>query len=112
MELLEVLGGVVRQHPQKSYAGMKKYLQQEWYFIQRINQIIGDSFRSVEEALQNSFLPSLFQGAMDKVPTREITRLPGYQAGMAIPNQKITWEYWTTSCVVIVHMFEALQGRT
>ena len=62
---VKVLAGVAHRHLQKSYAAIQKPLQKEWDFIQSNTPDIGEAFCSMEEALQNSLLPTLFQGATD-----------------------------------------------
>ena len=41
---LEILAGVAQKHPQSAYAGLKKSLQQEWSFVQRVTPGVGDAF--------------------------------------------------------------------
>ena len=69
---MEVLDGVAFQNPQTAYDGLQKYLQQEWYFVQRVIPNTREALQPMEEALENSFLPALFQRAMDEVPKRGI----------------------------------------
>ena len=38
------LAGVVRPHPHTTYAGLQKYLQQEWALVQRVTPDIGMAF--------------------------------------------------------------------
>ena len=56
---MEVMDGVARRHPKIAYAGLKKYLQQEWAFvqIQSVAPGVGEAFHLVKEALHSSFLP-------------------------------------------------------
>ena len=63
MDSVEVMAGLVHQHPQKSYAGLKISLQQECDFVQCVTPGIREAFRPVEEALHISFLPAHFCGA-------------------------------------------------
>ena len=102
---MEVFAGVARRHPQSVYAGLHNSLQQEWYCVHSITL--------VEEILEKSFLPDLFQGDMAKVPTRGITCLTVNQAGLVVPNPNLSaWENWTALYVVTGHLVAALQGRT
>ena len=41
---VSTLAGVVRRHPQTTYAGLQKYLQQEWALVQRVTPDIGMAF--------------------------------------------------------------------
>ena len=59
--------GVTRPHPQTSYSGLQKSLQQEWAFVQRVTPDTGIAFQVVEDALQDIFLLDLFQGAMVQI---------------------------------------------
>ena len=68
-DLLEILEGVVCRHPHTEYAGRKKYFQKECAFTYRDTPDIGEALCSVEEAIQNSFLLSILQGATTKVLT-------------------------------------------
>ena len=61
-ELVNVLAGVAHKHPQYSYAGLQKSLQQEWDFVQRVTPGLGEAFVPVEEALREIFFPALFRG--------------------------------------------------
>ena len=64
-ELVKNLAGVARKHPQSAYAGLKKSLQQEWAFVQRVTPGIGEEFGPVEEEIAKVFLPALFEGVRD-----------------------------------------------
>ena len=82
-ESIATLAGVALKHPQSAYAGLQKSLQQEWDFMHRLTPGVGAAFAPVEEALWEVFLPALFQGLMEGLPTRENTRLTMKQAGLA-----------------------------
>ena len=58
---MRTLAGVYRKHPQSPYARLQNSLQQEWVFVQRVTPGIGDAFVPVEEALQETLFPALFQ---------------------------------------------------
>ena len=67
----------------------------------------------MEKALENSFLLTLFQGDMSKVPTRGIIHLTVQKPGLEIPKPTmLAWENWTYSCVITGHLVVALQGTT
>ena len=80
------LAGVARWHLQTAYAGLQKSLQQEWDFAQHITPDIGMDFQSVEDKLQDTFLPALFQGATSQIPGRAITGLPVKKTGFPSPT--------------------------
>ena len=84
----ENLSGVTFKHPQSSYAGLQKSLQQEWVFVQRVTLDIRDAFGPVEQALRDAFIPALLQGLGEGTPGRGVTRLPVKQAGLALPYPK------------------------
>ena len=112
-ELIATLAGVALKHPQSAYAGLQKSLQQEWAFVQRVTPGVGAAFSPVEEALREVFLPALFRELTEGLPTRENTRLPIKQAGLAIPDPVLTApENWTASCVITGHLVAALRGQT
>ena len=52
--------------------------------MQRVTPGVGAAFGPVEEALQEVFVPALFQGLTEEIPTRENSCLPVKQAGLAI----------------------------
>ena len=110
---IATLAGVALKHPQSAYAGLQKFLQQEWDFVQRLTPGVGAAIAPVEEALREVFLPALFQGLTEGLQTRENTRLPVKQAGLAIPDLVLTApENWTASCVITGHLVSALRGQT
>ena len=74
-ESVGTLAGVARKHPRSAYARLKKSLQQEWEFVQRVTLGIGDAFSPLEKALWETFLPALFEGLGDGAPGIGVTRL-------------------------------------
>ena len=80
--------------------------------MQRVTPDIRDSFGSVEQALKEAFITSLFHGLGEGTLGREVTRLPAKQAGLALPDPKKTApENWTDSCVITGHFVAALRGQ-
>ena len=77
-ESIATLAGVDIKHPQSAYAGLHKALQQEWDFVQRVTPGVGAAFSPVEESLQEVFVPDLFQGLTEGLPTRY---MPKFQIG-------------------------------
>ena len=69
-ESVRTLAGVARKHPQSAYAGLKKSLQQEWAFVQRVTPGISNALGPVEEDIAKVFLPALFEGVGDGAPGR------------------------------------------
>ena len=111
-ESVNVLAGVAHKHLQSVYVGLKNSLQQEWAFVQRLTPGVGGAFGPVEEALQEIFFPAFFQGLLERLPTRENTRLPVKQAGLALPDLVETApENWTAYCVIIGHLVAAIRGK-
>ena len=111
-ESMETLARVSRNHPQSSYAGLQKSLQQEWAFVQRVTPGINNAFGLVEKALRETFVPELSEVMGDGVLERGFTRLPIKQAGLALPDPTQTAsENWTASCVITVHLVAALRGQ-
>ena len=109
---VRILAGVANKHPQSAYAGLQKSLQQEWAFVQRVTPGIGDAFGPVEEEIETTFLPALFEGVGDGYPGRAITRLPVKQAGLALPDPTRTApDNCQVSCVITGHLVSALRGQ-
>ena len=75
---------VVCKHPQSAYTGLKKSLQQEWEFVQRVTRGIRYTFSPVEEALWETFFPAFFQGLGEGTPGRGVTSIPAKQAVLAL----------------------------
>ena len=112
-ELVAILEGFALKQLQSAYAGLKKSLQQEWAFVQRVTPGVGAGFGPVKEALREVFVPAIFRGLTEGLPTRENTCLPVKQAGLAIPDPvKTAHENWTESCVITGHLIAALRGQT
>ena len=111
-EFVTILSRVAHKHPQSAYAGLKKALQQEWAFVQRVTPVVGDSFGPVEEALKETFVTAFFKGLQEGVPEQRVTRLPVKQAGLSLTNPtQTTPENWTASCVITGHLVAALRGQ-
>ena len=111
-ESVHVLAGVAHKHPQSAYSGLQKSLQQEWDFVQRVTPGVGAAFGPVEEAFREVFVPALFRGLLEGLPTRENTCLLVKQAGLDLPDPvKTAPENWTASCVIIGHLVAALRGQ-
>ena len=54
--------------------------------MQRVTPGVGTAFGPVEETLREVFVPDLFRGLSEGLPTQENTRLPVNQAGLALPD--------------------------
>ena len=61
-ESVTILVWVAQKHPQSSYEGLQKSLQQEWDFVKRVTPVVEESFGPVEEAVKDTFVPALFEG--------------------------------------------------
>ena len=71
---------------------------------------IGDDFGPVEEAIRDSFLPSLFQGVGEGSPGQGLTQISVKQSGMSLPDLKKTGsEKWTVSCVITGYLITELR---
>ena len=90
MDLVEVLARLELQHLQTDYDGLQKSFHQEWDFIQRVTPNIGEAFCLVDQALEKSFLPALFQGSMVGVLTQGINLLTVDQAQLTIPKPTLS----------------------
>ena len=93
------------------YAGLKKSLQQEWYFVQRSTQGLGDDFRTTKKALWEEFLPTLFLGVETTIPGLAITGFQFKQSGLTVLGPTLTVQgSWMAPCVAIGHIVTALYG--
>ena len=64
------------------------------------------------EALQDTFLPALFQGLGEEAPGRGVTCLLVKQAGLDLLDpMKTAPENWTASCVITGHLVAALRSQ-
>ena len=69
--------------------------------MQRVTPGIKDDFVPLEEELQETFLPALFQDLGEVEPGRRVTRLTVKQVGLALPDpEHNATENWTASCVI------------
>ena len=59
-------------------------------FLQRVTPSIVDAFVPEEKALQDTFLPAIFEGLREVAPERGVTCLPVKQAGLALPYPTLT----------------------
>ena len=104
------LAGVERRHLQTVFASLKKPLQQEWAFVQRVSPDIGMAFQAVECAFPDILLLALFQVAMFYIPGREITGIPVKKAKIALPKPTRTvWANRTASYMITGHLAAALR---
>ena len=70
---MKTMSEVACKHPKSAYAGLQKSLQQEWEFVQRVTPNIGDDFGPVEQALQDAFIPYIYQGLIEGTLGRGVT---------------------------------------
>ena len=111
-EAVEIFAGVAPKHPQSTYAGLQKSLQQEWVFMQRVTLGVGKGFGPVETALKETSVLAFFEGLREGVPEQRVTRLPVKQGGLALPDPSQTApKNWTASCVIAGHLVAAFRGQ-
>ena len=104
--------GVVRDHLQAVYAGLKNSLQQDCEFVQRATQGLGHKFRPVEKALREEFLPDLFFGVEVHMTGWTIMGFLVKYAGIEIPEPNQTAQgNWTTLCMVTSYPIASLYVR-
>lgn len=110
---VEQLAQVARTQPQVAYAGLQKSLQQEWQFVQRVRQDIGNDFHNVQKAIAADFLPSLFgDNIMDDDPRIRLATLPVKAAGLALPNPVESADpNYLSSLEACSHLCEAILGN-
>jgi hypothetical protein len=85
MEAVAELAVVAKNFPQSAYSSLQKSLQQEWHFVQRVKEGVGEEFTDIEEAISQTFLPALFGNEYDDDdPCRKLACLLVKHAGLAI----------------------------
>jgi hypothetical protein len=99
-------------HPQTAFAGLQKFLQHEWQFIQRVIDNIGDCFFDVEAAIADIFLPALYGETLkDCTYRRYLSALPVKFAGLALPDPTASSEgNYQASTLVCSHILAAFRG--
>ena len=80
--------------------------------MKQVTPGIRDAFVLVEQVLQETFLPALFQSLGERTPGRGVTRLHVKQAGLALPDPtKTAPDNWTASYTITVHLFAVIRGQ-
>ena len=80
--------------------------------MQRVTPVVGDAFGPVEKALQETFVPALFEGLGEGTANQGVTCLPVKQTGLALPDPtRMAPENFTSSCVITGHLVAALRGQ-
>jgi hypothetical protein len=114
-EAVKALARVAKTHPQSAYSALQRALQQEWQFVQRVVQGCGASFEELKAAIDDQFLPALFDEPLDPDdptdPRLDLSRLPVKQAGLAIADPTASAdENYLSSTVLCSHIRAALLG--
>ena len=80
--------------------------------MQRVTPGIVDAFGLVEKALQDTFVPALFERLGEGAPERGVTHLSVKQAGFSLPELTQTApENWTAYYIITGHLVAALRGQ-
>ena len=80
--------------------------------MQRVTPNIGDAFRPVEQALRESFIPSLLQVIGEVTLGRGFTLLTVKHAGLALPDPtKTAHDNCTYSFVITGYLVVSLRGK-
>lgn len=83
---IKALAKVARRYPQTAYAGLQKSLQSEWMYLQRVTDRVSDDFAPIERAIQEDFLPALFDATKEEIAEmRPLLALSVRRAGLGIP---------------------------
>jgi hypothetical protein len=61
VDSIKQMSTVAGPYPQSAYAGIQKYVQAEWTFVQREVWDVSNKFGTMREAMHRSFLPSLLK---------------------------------------------------
>jgi hypothetical protein len=90
LEAVTELAVVAKNFSQAAYLGLQKSLQQEWHFVQRVKEDVGDEFANIEEAISLSFLPALFCNDYNEDdPCHNLACFPVKHDGLAIPDPTV-----------------------
>jgi hypothetical protein len=82
---------VARRFPQTAFAGLARSFQSEWTYLQRVTKGVGEEFAEVERAIEQEFLPTLFDEKREGLEKlTQILRLSAKQAGLGIPSPRET----------------------
>ena len=65
--MVQTLERVARRNLKSAYSGMHKFLHQEWYFVQRVTEVVGEDLHPVEDNLHRYLSPDLFHGAYQQM---------------------------------------------
>ena len=84
-DLVAVMSRVAVNHPKTAYTGLHKSLHQEWSFVQHVTPDIGMLLQTIEDALRNVLLPSLFKWSKSHIPRREFIGLPINNSWIYLP---------------------------
>jgi hypothetical protein len=88
-------------------------LQQQWQFVQRVDEGIGESFTPLQKAITEDFLPALFRDTLmekDYVHLQLYCR-PVKQAGLALSDTiKLAPSNYEVSTCVYSHLIATLKG--
>ena len=69
--------------------------------MQRVTLHIGIALYLIEDELQGTFLPVLFQGTRSQIPGREISSIPVKRPVIALPNPTQTaGDNCMASCII------------
>ena len=80
--------------------------------MQRVTSVIRYAFVPVEEALQETFLPDLFQGLGEGAPGKGGTHLPVKQGGLALMYPTMSDpENCMASCVITGHLVAVIRDQ-
>jgi hypothetical protein len=113
-EAVEKVSLVAKNFPQSAYAALQKSLQQRWQFVQRVTKDIGGNFESIQDAIEATFLPALFDDVLEENDPRvKLAALPVKHAGLAIPNPvESAAANFAASSLCVSHLREAIVGET
>uniref|UniRef100_A0A1X7U913 Uncharacterized protein n=1 Tax=Amphimedon queenslandica TaxID=400682 RepID=A0A1X7U913_AMPQE len=106
------LSSMCKSQPQSAYIVLTKFLQSEWIFLLRIMPDCDVLFSNVEQALSDSFLPSLF-GCSITQTERSFFTLPVRMGGLNIKDPTVTFSMsYVASRDATFYLVDALKGNT
>ena len=93
-DMVDKISTIAQSEPHAAYSGYVVSIQGKWGYLQRVLNAGDATFDSLESAVNNKLVTSLFKGPVN-TDIRDLTSLPVRMCGMAIekPNNDVALTY-------------------